>query len=94
MNIFDLSFDDFKDAPKRDVWEIFSDNWLTDNWLAFKIAAVPLQSGGGDYVVFAVAYATALAFTQDPLHLIKFNQDEMRFHLIDCFQGKYFVDFP
>ena len=69
MNIFDSLFDDFDDALKRDVREFFSDNRLT-----FKIAAVPLQSGGDDCGVFAVAYATALAFTQNPLHPMK---DEM-----------------
>jgi len=89
INVFDSLFDDLDDALKRALSEIFSENKLT-----FKMAAVPLQSGGSDCGVFAVAYATALALTQDPLHPMKFNQDGMRTHLIDCLQSKYFVDFP
>jgi len=86
VNIFNLIFDDVDDALKRDL----SENIFSDNRLTFEIATVPLQSDGDDCGVFVVAYATALAFTLDPLHPMKFNQDEM---LIDCLQGK-FVDFP
>jgi len=88
INIFDSLFGDVDDGLKRVISEIFSDHTLT-----FKVADVPVQSGVDDCGLFAVAFATALAFTQDPLNPMSFKQDEMRTHLIECLQDKYFVDF-
>jgi len=53
--------DDVDDGLKQVISEIFSDHRLT-----FKVAAVPVQSSVDDSGLFAVVYATALAFTQDP----------------------------
>ena len=54
---------------------------------------VQQQQGGTDCGLFAIAYALSLASGEDPTH-IKFKQEEMRQHLIDCLQADTMLPFP
>lgn len=54
---------------------------------------IHMQSGGNDCGLFAVAYATALAFGQDPGRCL-FNQQQMRPHLHNCFLYGMLTPFP
>ena len=59
-------------------------------------SSVPLQLGADDCGLYAIAFATELAFSYDlaTLHTKKFKQNEMRTHLVSCLQNNYFIDFP
>uniref|UniRef100_A0A1X7UDU7 Ubiquitin-like protease family profile domain-containing protein n=1 Tax=Amphimedon queenslandica TaxID=400682 RepID=A0A1X7UDU7_AMPQE len=49
------------------------------------------KEGGTDCGVFAIAIATSLLYNQSPL---KFQQPQMRHHLILCFENNSLVPFP
>ena len=54
---------------------------------------VQRQCGGADCGLFAIAFATALCFGQDPYRL-SFNQQKMRNHLMECFKIGEMSPFP
>ena len=54
---------------------------------------VQMQSGSSDCGVFAIAFATALAFGNDPSEFI-FDQSQMRKHLMKCLQNNSITMFP
>ena len=51
------------------------------------------QAGTTDCGVFSIAHAVALVHGKNPGKL-KFHQDKMRSHLVDCFQNQIMVPFP
>ena len=51
------------------------------------------QQGNTDYGLFAIAYATELAFGHDPANFI-FDQSQMRDHLFKCLTSKTIERFP
>ena len=53
---------------------------------------VQKQEGGDDCGVFSIAFATALAHHQDPVH-IQFIQSTMRSHLLQCFEQQLLTPF-
>ena len=52
-----------------------------------------MQSGGYDCGLFAIAFATALVYGNQPGHFI-FHQEKMRAHLIQCLQQQEMSLFP
>ena len=56
----------------------------------WKMLPCQKQSGGTDCGLFAIANATAIAFSK--YH--KFNQHIMRHHLLTCFKNNCIVPFP
>ena len=52
-----------------------------------------LQRGSKDCGLFAIAFATELAFGHDPSNFI-FDQSKMRQHLIKCFESRSISRFP
>ena len=50
------------------------------------------QKSVKDYGHFAIAFATALAFEEDPSK-IKFCQESMQAHLINCFEQEKLITF-
>ena len=51
------------------------------------------QNGGKDCGLFAIAFAVALVFNQ-PTSKLKFSQQKMRFHLVECFTKQEMIPFP
>ena len=51
------------------------------------------QTGGKDCGLFAIAFAVALVFNKRPSTL-KFNQQKMRSHLVECFTKQEMTPFP
>ena len=51
------------------------------------------QTGGMDCGLFAIAFAVALVFNLRPSKL-KFNQQKMRSHLVECFTKQEMTPFP
>ena len=58
-----------------------------------ELVEINRQTGGEDCGVFAIAIATALAFSKNPV-AITFNQPTMRSHLVACFEKGTFSLFP
>ena len=54
--------------------------------------AVKKQEGGDDCGVFSIAFATALAHHQNPVH-VQFVQSTMRPHLLQCFEQQLLTPF-
>ena len=50
------------------------------------------QEGGDDCGVFSIAFATALAHQQNPVH-VQFDQSTMRSHLLQCFEQQLLTPF-
>ena len=61
--------------------------------LEVRFVDVQSQNGADDCGVFAIAFATSLCIGVDP-HLLSLNQDEMREHLINCFEEGEMLPFP
>ena len=61
--------------------------------LSIKVARSQKQKGGSDCGLFAIAFATAIAFGINPDQL-KLRQEAMRAHLVKCFNKKYLSPFP
>ena len=53
---------------------------------------VQKQEGGDNCGVFSVAFATALAHHQDPVH-VQFVQSTMHSHLLQCFEKQLLTSF-
>ena len=51
------------------------------------------QLGISDCGLMAIAFITCLLFKQDPVN-VKFNQESMRQHLINCIQSEVMKLFP
>ena len=51
------------------------------------------QTNGSDCGVFAIAFATCLAFGENPAH-VTFDVPKMRPHLATCLKHKYISFFP
>ena len=51
------------------------------------------QTGGKDCGLFAIAFAVALVFNKCP-SILKFNQQKMRSHLVECFTKQEMTPFP
>ena len=58
-----------------------------------KVDSVQKQRGSNDCGVYAIAYATAVAFGQD-LTEVTFHQPSMRKHLVSCYMNKNMQTFP
>ena len=61
--------------------------------MALKFAHCQKQVGGADCGLFAIAFATAIAFDKPPSKL-KLVQQELRSHLVNCFNKGKMSLFP
>ena len=61
--------------------------------ITFKIHKVQYQKGSDDCGLFAIAYATDLAYGNDPVSC-RYKQKELRAHFLDCLKKKEIVPFP
>ena len=58
-----------------------------------KVKNVARQVGSQDCALYAIAVMTSLSYNEDPT-IIKYLQEEMRDHLIKCFEKKELIPFP
>jgi len=61
--------------------------------ITLEIQNTQLQKGHDDCALYAIAYATDLCFGNDPADL-RYYQDKLRDHLIECLKQKKIVPFP
>lgn len=61
--------------------------------IGFKVHKIQFQKGSVDCGLFAIAYATDLAFGNDPASF-KYDQTVLRTHFLDCIAKNELVPFP
>lgn len=61
--------------------------------LSIKVAHSQKQRGSSDCGLFAIAFATAIAFGISPMKL-KLRQEAVRAHLVHCFDKNHLSPFP
>ena len=74
----------------------FCHSWclqLKKKYFTVDITNVNKQSGDNDCGLFAAAYATSIAYGQDPSSIV-YNQALMREHLFKCLEAKRMIPFP
>ena len=86
-----IYYEDVNFDIQKSIIEAFSESDVT-----FTLPKMQKQKGAHGCGLFAIAFATKLCFTQDPIGLsvIEFNQHALHGHLIDCLENAYFMDFP
>lgn len=90
VNIYDLVYS----KPDKNTEEVILNLFNIDSdRIKLNVISEQKQEGSRDCGVFAIAFATAIAYRKDPSHLI-FNQVEMRKHLLACFRGREMTLFP
>ena len=102
-----ISFDSPTDVSDINVYDSYNHGYITKmtKWqmatfmfvelpeMDTYIKSVQQQPNGVDCGVFAIAFATALAFGDDPTRK-RFNVKKMRHHLRDCLKVKRMSPFP
>ena len=90
VNIYDSVYS----KPDKNTEEVILNLFNIDSdRIKLNVISEQKQEGSRDCGVFAIAFATAIAYRKDPSHLI-FNQVEMRKHLLACFRGREMTLFP
>ena len=84
--VYDSLYSDLDEVTRHNLQRVFGLSNVTVHF-----PNVQKQEGVVDCGLFAIAFATSLAFGQDKF---KFLQEKLRSHLADCFEHKYMVTFP
>ena len=86
VNIYDSLYTSLDEPTKLLVSAMFQSNIQY-------IQPLQKQIGVTDCGLFAIAVITAIAYGTDPSQL-QFKQEEMRKHLLTCFNNEYLTPFP
>ena len=90
VKVFDSIFVSLDRETKQVLLNLFGHDKAEPK---LKLLKSQKQSGSKDCRLFAVAYATSIAFGKDPTKKILY-QDKMRTHLVDCLQKGHMSLFP
>ena len=85
VKVYDSLYDRVDDATKRKIEKTFASK------VKFVVPIVQKQLGFKDCGLFAIAFATHLAFGRTRF---VFQQDSMRQHLVDCIEKQNICVFP
>ena len=61
--------------------------------VTLQLEAIQEQLGDNDCGLFSIAYATELCYGND-VSSLRYHQDRLRFHLMECFKSKRLIPFP
>ena len=88
VNIYDSLFTDVDDETQKAIRKVSN--------ISFSLPKVQRQKGTNNCGVFAIAFATKLCFTQNPVSVsaMDYTQCALRGHLITCLENAYLIDFP
>ena len=89
IQIFDSVYKVLNEATKKTVANLFS---LSDN-AHFKVMKIQKQLGGYNCGVFALAIALSILLNINPEGIF-YRQQDMRRHLLECFEKKEMTMFP
>ena len=91
MVIIDSLYSSLDDKTKAMISQLFQSS--ATSCPAMKVTRPQKQVGVKDCGLFAIAFATSIAFGQNPARR-KFRQQSMRAHLINCFENNKIIPFP
>ena len=80
-------------VPHRVATQIAAFSFCQDAELKITVEPVQQQSNGVDCGVYAIAFATSLAFGEDPCK-ITYDEPKMRAHLLHCLKSRKMIPFP
>ena len=87
-------FDSLPPAPTTDmINQIAAILCTPKDTIRVRYIDVPMQEGYSDCGLFAIAFATALAYGKQPGRCF-FDQGTMRVHLVKCLQEQNMTEFP
>ena len=91
VNVYDSLFTDVDDETQKAVRKVFNEATIS-----FSLPKVQRQKGTNDCGLFAIAFATKLCFSHNPVAVsaMECTQCALRAHLITCLENAYFIDFP
>ena len=91
VNIYDSLLTDVDDETQEAIRKVFNESRIS-----FSLPKVQRQEGTHDCGLFAIAFATKLCFSYNPVAVstMEYTQYAMRGHLINCLESAYFIDFP
>ena len=91
VNIYDSLLIDVDDETQKAIRKVFNESRIS-----FSLPKVQRQEGTHDCGLFAIAFATNLCFSHNPVAVsaMEYTQYAMRGHLINCLESAYFIDFP
>ena len=84
LKVYDSLFDDVDDSTKWKMEKTFASK------IKFISCKVQKQKGLKDCGLFAVAFATSIAYAQS----FEFDQSKMRIHLIECLKKQRMIELP
>ena len=87
IDVYDTLFNTLDHSTTTVVENLFGEE------LEINMVPVQKQVGGLDCGPFAIAIVTSLAFDVPPQNR-RFDQQLMRYHIMDCFQKKCMTTFP
>jgi O6-methylguanine-DNA--protein-cysteine methyltransferase len=90
VHIYDSVYSTVSVDTKMQVASLMCSNEST---IVFKIHRVQYQQGSDDCGVFAVAFATDLAFGNEPAS-VHYEQKSLRGHFLDCIRKSELIPFP
>ena len=90
VKIFDSIFFNCDKETLQTMYTLFQHG---SEHLTITMCRCQKQAGATDCGLFSIAYAVALVHGMNPGKL-KFCQDKMRSHLVDCFNKQMMVPFP
>ena len=61
--------------------------------ITFKIHNTQFQKGSSDCGLFSIAYATDLAYGNDPASY-RYDQTKLRSHFLECLEKEFLTPFP
>ena len=88
VHVYDSVYSSLDQSTAKSIQRIFHCNPCH-----IRVESVQKQYGSNDCGMYAIAYATAIAFGQDPTKL-RFHQPSMRKHLVSCYMNKKMQPFP
>lgn len=91
VNVYDSLYTDIDSTTKCQIEDVFPDSDIS-----IILPSVQKQNGVKDCGLFAIAFATFLAFGNDPLllSLHQFDQKNLRKHFMSCLELKCISEFP
>ena len=92
VHVVDSLFKSLDDETKGTIFRLFQRESEV-NSTTIKVINSQKQAGVKDCGLFSIAFATAIAFGQNPAKQT-FQQQSMRAHLINCFENKKITLFP
>ena len=90
INVLDSLYSSVSSSAKLQISALL---FTTHKQITLSFRDVQRQVGSSDCGLFAIAFATAIAFGLDPGGIL-FDQQKLRQHLLDCFEKRGMTMFP